>query len=402
MPRIALLFASAVLLLLCLAPQAAAGEDPAADARRAEARASVLIDWSRDAKTARLNLGPGATAMLDLWLDYCRSRYDGRRKPSTHLSGIPQETWGVEGGALVFRPMLMDFEIDRAAITPGEVPALLDALSKDAYPKAAGVEGDDEVELWMWGLMLANEAIQRLADQPEARSHQAAWTRASQRLRDHVLATIDRTPPLSDGVDRSGTLAGARLVWLQAIQALGLDKAGAILTDLHAKFSESGSPADVAAVARMLAGCHGASAEAFVKVELASGDWARQRVVLEGLGEASCPDGLRKVAEFARTTDDDAHAHVALDALRRAGVPGTAQGDHVARLLRQLFLQISGRSPRKLLAAVTLVDVGHANARVVRFLEDWLERMTDGEGLAIEADRLRRLIDDAKAQAAAE
>ena len=84
--------------------------------RRIEAKKTILIPWSKDAKTSELGLSPEATKMLDLWLDYGRNKYGKRAKPSPAFTGVPHEVWKCEKGTIELQCNFVSLVIDSAII----------------------------------------------------------------------------------------------------------------------------------------------------------------------------------------------------------------------------------------------------------------------------------------------
>ena len=60
-------------------------------------------------------------------------------------------------------------------------------------PRHTDRDYEQELETLRERILFMGAQVERLVDLPASRSHQAAWTRASQKLRDHLLASIDRT-----------------------------------------------------------------------------------------------------------------------------------------------------------------------------------------------------------------
>lgn len=384
-------------LLLVLAPSARAEEDADAGQRKA-AREAVLIEWSKDARTQSLGLSPTATGFLDLWLDFCRSKHAKRVRESMHFQGVPHAEWGGTDDVLLFKAAFVNLELARAKLTQAEAPALFDALVSEGFAPAVRVEDDDDRWLRLWGVMLASEVADRRAGAWSGE----AFTKARERVRDHLLKTLPATGPFADGTVRIGSLASERLVWLLGIRATGCDEAGAILAGVCGTLRDGGSEKCARATSAILAGCPGPEAEAFVIAELDSGDWQRQRTVLSSTGRHATPALLEKVAVLAREIDSDERAQMAIVVLQRAAGRDSLHGAAAATTLEDLMGLLPDDSERKTMAAMALVQSENADVKLVAWFEALVARLKVAEEHPGRIAFLERVIERAKAQAAAE
>ena len=130
------------------------------DIRRAEAKTTILIPWSKAAKTAELKMSPEATKMMDLWLDYGRNKFGGRAKPSAGFRGVPHEVWRCQDGKIFLSCNFVSLVIDSAEISINDSTSIISILSSDEFLTKIKVEGDEDTLLYIWALMLSRKIAQ--------------------------------------------------------------------------------------------------------------------------------------------------------------------------------------------------------------------------------------------------
>lgn len=383
-----------LVLLLALAPVLRAEEE---SAERDAARAAVLIPWSGDAKTKQLGLSASATELLDLWLDFCRSKHASRTRPDERFQGVPHAEWGGDESSLVLEVVFVNLPLAEATLAEADAAALFDAVAAPGFTAAVRVAGDDDRWLRLWGVMLTTEVAERRADVWT----DEAFTAARERVRDHLIETLPGTAAFGDGNVRLGSLESERLVWLLGIRAAGCEHAGEILTRVCRKMREAGSDRCARATSTILAGCPGPEAETFVIAEIDSGDWERQRSVLSGAGRYATPALLAKVAALARGLDSDERAQMAFVVLQRAGEPDSLFREEAAATLLALLRDLPDTSERRAMAAMALVQSGNATAEVVTWLKGLVERLEASDAHRGRIQFLERVIERAEAQVAA-
>jgi len=389
--------AGVLLLLLAASPalRAEDGADPDA-ALRAEARSSVLIPWSEAAKTADLHLSEPATAFLDLWLDFCRSKHARRTHPNPRFQGSVHAEWEVAETTLRLKAAFVNLEIARAALDAADGPPVIEAVVSPGFAKAVRVEGDDDRWLRLWGVMLATEVATRGGDAWTGE----AMTRALGTLRAWLVKTFDATAPVGDGTVRRGSLESEREIWLLALRATGCPGAAGVLRDLHAKLRAAGRERGAQVAAGILAACPGEVAEAFVLEELASGDWERQRVVLSSVGKDATPALIERIEALARGVESDERAQLAFAALHRAAGPQSAHRAEAVAVLQRLLEELPDDSERKVMAAMALVQCERADGKVVCCLRELVEKLEAEGAPAGRIEFLKRMIERAQEQCA--
>jgi hypothetical protein len=347
-------------------------------ARREEARRSVMIPWSWSARTADLGLSEAANELINVWMDFCRNKWQRRARRSRIFVGTPHEIWTWDEKRLALTVSFGNLEIVKAGFALKEAPRLLRACVDQNFVSAVRVDGDEEALLRLWGVVLATkvaaatEAALRLRAQEP---HPKLWIAAKVKALEVLIEGFGNTRPTKEAYTRGPMMGAQRKLWLDAIQVIAAEKSGADLRMLYENMKQEGNPLDIEIAGKALAGAQGKEAEEYALAELASGDLQRQSRVILAIGPNVSAAVLTKLHALLKASDNRSLVLAGAVALQRAAERGSRTVDEARGLLLSLARELPVGGDKRTTVANLLVPLAGEDPAIVAFLKEHLTQM---------------------------
>ena len=354
-------------------PAVAQGVD--AKAVREEAQRSVMIRWSWSAKTKNLGLTSEANDLINLWLDFCRNKWQRRARRSRTLIGTPHSEWRRNKESLTFVVSFGTVEIGRAEFPLKEAPKLLRACVDPNFVPAVWVDDDDNTLLLTWGVVLATkvaEATEAALRLSASRPHPQLWTGAKVKALHVLIEGFDGTQPAKERYVRGPMLGAQRKIWLDAIRVIAAEKSGENLRPLYENMLQEKNPYDIDNAAAALAGSQGKQAEEFALKELASGDIERLSRVVLAVGANVSPKVLEMIHTLLKASDNRSLVLSGAAALGRAAMPGGTSSETGRKLLFDLAKAIPDEKEYKTMVVRSLLPLAKEDPAIVLFLKEYV------------------------------
>ncbi|MHC4930947.1 MAG: hypothetical protein ACYTGV_01985 [Planctomycetota bacterium] len=348
---------------------------------REEAQRSIMIRWSWNAKTKNLGLSPTTNDFINLWLDFCRNKWQRRARRSRTLHGTPHCEWRRNKESLTFVVSFTSIEIARAELPLKDAPRLLRACVDQNFVPAVWVDDDDNKLLLTWGVVLAT----KLAEATEAalllgasRPHPQLWTGAKVKALDVLIEGFDDTQPATEGYVRGPMLGAQRKIWLDAIRVIAAERSGEFLKPLYENMIQEKNSYDIDNAAAALAGAQGKAAAEFALKELASGDLQRLSRVILAVGSNVSPKVLEMIHALLKASDNRSLVLSGSAALERAAQPGGKTAKTARNLLFDLAKGIPNEKDYKVVVVRQLLPVAKEDPAIVHFLKEYVVVLKNG------------------------
>ena len=296
-----------LIALLASAPALAAEIDKKA---QAEARRTIMIPWSKDAKTSKLKL-KDATRLVDLYLDFCRNRHQKRGKTGERFRLYASSSWSCDGKKVTFHVTGAGIEIENASIKVSKASKFLDSCFNNKFTEHVKVNNDDVDLLGIWASMLASEVAKEIdlyfADGGKGAPSKKSWGKSKERALKSLESAYKKSSPLKSQYTAAGKKGGERKALLEAIRIMApADKAGKLIKGYYDDLNKEGLPVDASVAAASLVRCTGKEAIDYALSELKqTNDIPRMNKIMFAL-EAGCDSKiLDRIIELLEKKNND-------------------------------------------------------------------------------------------------